>query len=183
MEAQRQTSLAQREVLTVKTLAETAALVALAGALNLIVVFRLPQGGSITLAAMVPVLLLALRRGWKVGVIAGVVFGLIVLIEEPGGVYYPTQALLDYPIAFGALGLAGFFRKLPFLGVAVGIAGRFVSHFISGVIFFASFAQEAGLSPEVYSAIYNGSYLVPELVISAVVVQLLAYARALDLYI
>lgn len=114
--------------------------------------------------------------------VAGIVFGLVVLIEEPQGVYYPTQALLDYPIAFGALGLAGFFRKLPFLGVVVGIAGRFVSHFVSGVIFFASFAP-AGLSPEVYSAFYNGSYLLPELFISAVVVQLLAYTRALDLYI
>ena len=169
-------------MLTVKTLAETAGLVALAGALNLIKVFTLPQGGSITLAAMVPVLLLALRRGWKVGIVAGIVFGLVVLIEEPQGVYYPTQALLDYPIAFGALGLAGFFRKLPFLGVVVSIAGRFASHFISGVIFFANFAP-AGTSPEVYSAIYNGSYLVPELFISTVVVQLLAYARALDLYI
>lgn len=168
-------------MLTVKTLAETATLVALAGALHLIKVFSLPQGGSITLAAMVPVLLLALRRGWKVGIVAGTVFGLIVLVEEPF-VYYPAQVLLDYPIAFGALGLAGFFRKLPFLGVAVGIAGRFVSHFISGVIFFASFAP-AGISPVVYSAIYNGSYLLPELVISALVVQLLAYARALDRYI
>ena len=173
---------ARQETDRVRIVAETAALVALAGALNLVKVYRLPQGGAITLAAMVPVLLLSLRRGWKVGILAGILFGLVVLVEEPENVYYPTQALLDYPVAFGALGLAGFFKKLPSIGVVVGIAGRFLSHFVSGVIFFASYAP-AGISPAVYSAIYNGSYLVPELVISAIVIQLLVQRKALELYL
>ncbi len=172
-------SIGQKEVLAAKTLAETAGLVALAGALNLVKVFALPQGGSITLAAMVPVLLLALRRGWRIGIVAGVVFGLVVLVEEPQYVYYPTQAVLDFPLAFGVLGLAGFFRRLPIIGVGVGIAGRFIIHFISGVIFFASFTPD-GI---VYSAVYNGSYLLPEFLISAVVIQLLVSAKALELYI
>ncbi len=171
----------RKEMFNVRIVTEVAALVALAGALHLIRVFELPQGGRITLASMVPVLLLALRRGWRVGIFAGVLFGLIVLVEEPF-VVYPTQLVLDYPLAFGALGLAGFFRKLPMAGVAVGIGGRFLSHFASGVIFFASYAPE-GTSPEVYSAIYNGSYLLPELVISAVIIQLLTYAKALDVYL
>jgi thiamine transporter len=170
-----------KETFNIRVMTEVAALVALAGALQAIKVFSLPQGGSVTLAGMVPILLLSLRRGWKLGVLGGVLLGLIAIIEEPGGVYYPTQAVLDYPVAFGALGLAGFFPKLPVLGAAVGIAGRFLAHFVSGVIFFASFAP-VGMSPEVYSAIYNGSYLLPELVVSAVVVQLLSYAKALEVY-
>lgn len=173
---------ARKEIFNIRIVTEVVALVALAAALHLIRVFELPQGGRVTLASMVPVLLLALRRGWKVGVFSGVLLGLIVIVEEPWGVYYPTQAVLDYPVAFGALGLAGFFRKTPVLGAIVGIAGRFLAHFVSGVIFFASFAPE-GMSAEVYSAIYNGSYLLPELVISAVVIQLLTYSKAMDIYL
>ncbi len=165
----------------VKVLSETAGAVALAGALNLIKIFTLPQGGSVTLASMVPVLLLALRRGWKVGITGGVLLGLVVLVEEPF-VVHPAQLLLDYPIAYGALGLSGFFRKKPLLGVTAGIAGRFMAHFLSGVIFFASFAP-SGLDPIIYSAVYNGSYLVPELAISAIVVGLLVRLKALEIYI
>ena len=171
----------KNKIFNIRIVTEVAALVALAGALHLIKIFSFPQGGSITFAAMVPILLLALRRGWQVGIFAGMLFGLIVLVEEPF-VVYPTQVVLDYPLAFGALGLAGFFRKLPVLGVAVGVAGRFLSHFVSGVIFFATYAPE-GMSAEVYSAIYNGSYLLPELVISAVVIQLLTYSKAMEVYL
>ncbi len=92
------------------------------------------------------------------------------------------QVLLDYPIAFGALGLAGFFRNRPFLGVNVGIAGRFVAHFVSGIIFFATYAPE-GMSPIVYSAIYNGSYLLPELVISVYLTYLVAETKLLKIYL
>ncbi len=164
----------------IKVMSETAGTVALAGALNLIKIFYLPQGGSVTLASMVPVFLLALRRGWKVGISGGVILGLVVLVEEPY-VVHPAQLLLDYPIAYGALGLSGFFRKQPLIGVAVGIAGRFMAHFVSGVIFFASFA--GSLDPFTYSAVYNGSYLIPELLISAVAVVLLVRLKALELYL
>ena len=164
----------------IKVLSETAGAVALAGALNLIKVFTFPQGGSVTLASMVPVILLALRRGKKVGTIAGVMLGLVVLVEEPF-VVHPAQLLLDYPVAFGALGLAGFFQKKPMIGVAVAIAGRFVTHFASGVIFFTSFA--GNLDPYTYSAVYNGSYLIPELLISALVVGLLVDLKALEIYL
>ena len=164
----------------IKVLSETAGAVALAGALDLIKVFIFPQGGSVTLASMVPVILLALRRGKKVGTIAGVMLGLVALVEEPF-VVHPAQLLLDYPVAFGALGLAGFFQKQPLGGVVVAISGRFVAHFVSGVIFFASFAGK--LDPYTYSALYNGSYLIPELLISAVVVGLLVRLKALELYL
>ncbi len=171
----------------VRVLAESAVMIALATVLNSVKVFTFPEGGSVTLGAMVPLLFLALRRGAKVGFMAGAVFGVIDVYFEPF-VYNPIQFLLDYPLAFGALGFAGLFRSRTAVagggkefrtavwavtGVAAGIAGRFVCHFLSGLIFFASYAP-SGESPALYSAVYNASYLLPEFAISAFVVFVLA---------
>ena len=167
-----------------KILTEVIAMVALAGILEFIsgfIPFTMPEGGRVTLAAMIPIFFVAVRRGPRVGILAGIAFGLVVLIEEPF-VYNPIQFLLDYPLAFGALGLAGFFRKLPLVGVAVGIAGRFVCHFISGLVFFASYAP-AGMNPALYTAIYNAWYLIPELVISEIVMFILMRRGILQVYL
>ena len=164
----------------IKIVSEVAGAVALASALNLVKVFTFPQGGSVTFASMVPISLLGLRRGWRVGTLGGIMLGLVVLIEEPF-IVHPVQLLLDYPIAFGALGLSWFFRKQPVLGVGVGLVGRFAAHFVSGVVFFASYAGD--LDSYTYSAIYNASYLIPEFVVSAVAVYLLVRAKALELYL
>jgi len=169
-----------KRVDVIKLLSETAGAVALAGALSLVKVFTFPQGGSITLASMVPIFLLALRRGWKIGILAGLMLGLVVLIEEPF-VVHPVQLLLDYPIAFGALGLAGLFRRQPVVGVGIGMVARFAAHFVSGIVFFASFAGD--LDPLTYSAIYNALYLIPEFVVSAVAIWLLVRAKALEIYL
>lgn len=158
-------------------LAEAGVLIALATVLSLVKVFSLPQGGSVTAASMVPILFLALRRGPALGLLGGAAYGLVQLAVEPM-VFHPAQVLLDYPVAFGLLGLAGFFRNRPMLGVAAGIAGRFASHWLSGVIFFAAFAGTR--HPAVHSAIYNGSYLLPELLVSAVVVSLLGRLLSLN---
>jgi thiamine transporter len=175
-----------REIQRIRLLAEVAVMVALAGALYAIKIFTLPQGGSITLASMVPIFLLALRRGPKWGIAAGVVFGLVAMVEDvyTGAevIVYPAQVIFDYPLAFGLLGLAGFFRKTPLLGIGLGVAARFCSHFVSGVLFFASFAP-AGMSPYEYSAIYNGSFLLPELVITVAIMIGLVRLRALQLYL
>lgn len=180
---------AKREVrqARVDVLAESAVMIALATILNSIKVFTFPEGGSVTMGAMVPILFLALRRGPKVGMTAGAVFGIIDVYFEPF-IYNPVQFLLDYPFAYGALGLAGLFatrvnrtpqgrtRLTPALwsvaAVALGIFSRFVCHFFSGLIFFASYAP-AGESPALYSAIYNASYLLPEFAISAFVISIL----------
>ena len=176
----------RRESLRIRLLAEVAVMVALSGSLYLVKVFTLPQGGSITLASMVPVFLLALRRGPRTGIAAGIIFGLVALVEDVSSgfevIVFPTQVVLDYPLAFGLLGLAGFFRKTPLLGVAVGVAARFCSHFVSGFLFFASYAP-AGTSPYVYSAIYNGSFLIPEMVITAIIMFGLVRLKALQLYL
>jgi thiamine transporter len=164
-----------------KIIAEIVVVVALSYALNLIVLFRMPQGGSVTVVSMVPILWLALRRGTKIGVLAGVIFGLVDMMPQPF-VVHPVQFLLDYPLAFGSLGLAGLFQKHPIAGVVTGIFGRFVCHFVSGVVFFAMYTP-AGMNPVIYSAIYNGSYLVVELVFSIVIMYVLVRRGLVSMYL
>jgi len=128
---------------------------------------------------MIPLILLALRQGFVVGTVAGFAYGLLDLLIDPF-VVHPVQVLLDYPLAFGALGLAGFFPPTvrgAILGSTVAVLGRFVFHFLSGIVFFSSYAWE-GWSPAAYSAVYNAGYLVPSLVIALVVV--VALMKALE---
>lgn len=158
-------------------LVETAVMVALAYVLNLIIVFKMPNGGSVTAGSMIPILLIGLRHGTRWGVTAGVLFGFLqALMAESGYIVSPVQMLIDYPVAFGVLGLAGLAaNKTEWLGgmlSALAIIGRFAAHVISGVIYFASYAPE-GQNVWVYSLGYNASYMVPEMIISAVLLVLL----------
>jgi len=157
----------------------------MAGALALVshFFFELPQGGTINIG-MVPLFWLALRRGPKIGIFAGAVFGVVDLVIEPF-VVNPIQFILDYPLAFACLGLAGFFRNLsvagPVAGVVVGGTCRFVSHFVSGVVYFSGYAPP-GLSPVAYSIIYNGTYMVPSIIICAFAIGLLQKSGTLNIY-
>lgn len=164
-----------------RIVAEVSVMVALAVALDSIRVFTLPQGGSITAGEMVPILLVALRRGVRVGVFAGVVLGIVDLYFE-FFVVNPIQFFLDYPIAYGALGLAGVFKQrgplISAIGVAFAIGCRFLSHFVSGVVFFGANAPP-GENVAVYSALYNAGFLVPGLIISEFVIVVLVRAGAL----
>lgn len=128
------------------------------------------QGGSVTAASLVPIILIAFRYGGRTGLIVGIVHGLIQLIIGPY-IVHPIQLLLDYPIAFGLIGLCGFFGKNKILGIIVGLMGRFLMHFISGIIYFSSYAPK-GWNPAYYSFIYNISYIIPEILISIVVFKL-----------
>lgn len=159
--------------------------IALANALYLISKFylpflHLPQGGSITIASMVPLLWFALRRGLRWGVEAGIIYGLVHMVIS-GDIYYPAQILLDFPLAFGALGIAGAFQNKPLVGVGVGIFGRFMCHFVSGAIFFGQYAW-AGWNVFAYSAIYNASYLVPEFIIDTIIIYTLLKTNVLRAY-
>jgi thiamine transporter len=169
-----------------KIFAEMIVFIALAEALYIISrlylpFLHLPEGGSITLGSMVPLIWFALRRGLRWGLEAGLVYGLV-HIAIFGEISYPTQVLLDYPLAFGALGLAGAFQKHPITGVAVALSGRFICHFVSGVVFFGQYAW-AGWNVFAYSAAYNASYLVPEFIISAVVIFILLKRNVLYIYL
>lgn len=153
-----------------RRLAETGVALALAFVLHKYVFYQLPNGGRITAGSMVPIFYIALRWGGPWGIATGIVNGLLVYVSEPFFVH-PVQWLLDYPIAFGALGLAGFLPKVPGVAIILGGAGRFLSHYLSGVVFFASYAPK-GQSPWLYSALYNGSYMLPEVIISVVLTYL-----------
>jgi thiamine transporter len=159
-----------------RVLTEAALAVALAFVLGFVVLFKMPFGGSVSLE-MIPLILLALRQGWKVGIVAGAAYGLLDLAIDPY-VVHPVQLLLDYPLAFGVLGLAGLFKPTvqgAVMGATVAVLARFVCHFLSGVIFFASYAPE-GMNPLFYSAAYNAAYLAPSLGIVIVVTVVLLKA-------
>lgn len=137
--------------------------IAISFVLSYIRFYHWPQGGSITPASMLPLFIFAYYYGPGPGVIVGMAYGFLQLIQDPFIVQW-VQVLLDYPLAFGALGLAGFFRKNLSLGILVGGFGRFFSHFLSGVFFFASYAPK-GMSPIVYSLLVNGSIIGVEVAI------------------
>jgi len=141
---------------------------------------RLPQGGSVTLASMVPLLWFSLRRGLRWGLEACTIYGLVRILG--GDLYYPAQILLDYPLAFGSLGLAGAFKKVPILGVAVGMIGRYTFHVISGLLFFQEYAW-AGWNSIAYVFAYNATYMVPELIVSSIIIGIIAQRKLLDIYL
>ena len=170
-----------KQSFSTRIIAEIAIFAALSTALSFITFVVFPQGGSVTAGSMVPMLWLSLRRGPKIGLFAGAVYGMVQLAVMPQ-IYYPLQVVIDYPLAFGCLGLAGFFKKRLLVGAAVSVTGRFVMHLISGAIFFAEFAPE-GMNPWVYSALYNGSYMLPEMVISLAIIYLLKKTNVLNVYL
>jgi len=160
-----------------RIIAEIAISVALSTALSFFKILSMPFGGSVTLGSMVPLFILAYRRGPKIGIIAGTIHGLIQLAFEPY-ILTPFQVILDYPLPWACIGLAGYFKNKPMLGVAIGITGRFICHYVSGVIFWYMYAER--WAPIIYSAVYNGLYLIPEFFITAVLVYLLIKRGILD---
>ena len=147
-------------------ISEVAVSVSLAVICSLIRVWEMPQGGSVALT-MIPIILVALRCGAVAGMTTGVIYGVISLLIA-GVIYHPMSVVLDYVLAFGILGVAGFFKKNIkgiIFGTLVAVAGRFVCATISGAVLFKSFAP-AGQNPWVYSVIYQATYLVPELIIT-----------------
>jgi thiamine transporter len=179
----------RKTVFETKVLAEIIIFAALsAGLYTLTLPFlTLPFGGSVTAGSMVPIFWLALRRGHKVGIAGGVIFGLVALFIDIVRLPYspiaanPASVLFDYVLAFGALGAAGLFKKHPLAGVTAASTLKFLSHFVSGVIFWSIYAPE-GLSPIVYSAIYNGSFMTAETVISLILVYLIIKSKYLKIY-
>jgi thiamine transporter len=164
----------------VKILAEATVFVALTIVLKdaLPPIYHMPQGGSVTIAGLVPLLWFALRRGVKYGVFAGLIYGLIHATLPGSYIIHPVQGLLDYPLAFAALGLVGAVKKIPIIGIAVGIIGRFLCSFAAGIVFFTAFSIDGIIG----SATYNGIYLIPEFIITAIVIYVLLKRKLLNVY-
>ncbi|TWI54492.1 energy-coupled thiamine transporter ThiT [Halalkalibacter nanhaiisediminis] len=139
------------------------------------------MGGSISLI-MVPIFVIAFRRGWKVGVLTGFLVGVLTLITG-GYVVHPIQLIFDYPLPYLVLGFASIFvaRSVSHapkvsaivFGLLFATTLRFFSHYFSGVIWFGEFAPD-GMSPHLYSFFYNISYLLPEMLLTLVILVLLA---------
>lgn len=156
--------------LDTKVIVEIAVTAALAFVLSFVRLYRMPQGGSITLE-MVPIFYLAFRSGVVPACWAGGLLGLLNLFGD-AYIIHPVQLIMDYPLPFAMLGLAGLLPNRPILGVIVGSAGRLLIHTLAGVIFWASYAPE-GQNVWIYSIGYNATYLVPQMVLSAIVIVVL----------
>lgn len=148
---------------------------ALAAILHALKLYHMPQGGSVTLGSMIPILLIAFFYGPEAGYLTGFLYGMINLIQDPF-ILHPIQVLFDYPLPFMALGLAGYFKGRYLAGTVIGIIGRFLFHFISGVVFFASYAPQ-GVSPYLYSFLFNASYLSVECIVCVVIMRILPIDR------
>ncbi|MGI6706194.1 MAG: energy-coupled thiamine transporter ThiT [Clostridia bacterium] len=144
--------------------------IAIAFTLSYVRIVRFPQGGSITPASMLPVMAFAFMFGPAPGLLAGTVYGLLQLLQD-FYVVHPVQLIIDYILAFGALGLAGFFRKNFILGVFTGGFVRLLCHFVSGMVFFAEYAPP-GQPAAIYSLIYNISVIGPDILICLAVAML-----------
>jgi thiamine transporter len=183
-------SKSKKTIFDTKVLAEVIIFASLSACLYTLTLpfLTLPFGGSVTAGSMMPIFWLALRRGYKVGIIGGVIFGLVALPIDIVRLPYspiaanPASVLFDYVIAFGVLGTAGLFKKYPLVGVAVASVLKFFSHFISGVIFWSIYAEYYGLSPIIYSAIYNGSFMTAETIISLVLMYFIIKYNYLKIF-
>lgn len=162
----------------VRILVEGGMMIALATILSYVKIYSAPMGGSVTAGSMIPIILFAIRWGMIPGITIGGLYGILQFILEPY-FYHPLQLILDYPLAFGLLGLSGIAYHIKnkddisgyvkaFLAIFIGILGRTISHVLSGVIFFAEYAGD--MNPWLYSIVYNAYYLVPELIISSIVI-------------
>ncbi len=173
--------------LRTRALTEGAILLALATVLNYlsgILFASLPQGGSVTLA-MFPVLLYAHRWGVGQGLLMGFAYGLLDMLFSGGYAWGWQSILLDYLVAYTALGIGGAFRGKDwgiFPGVVLGCLGRYAVHHISGVTLYRIVSPTAieGLEslgafsdPNLYSLVYNGVYMLPNTVIALVIAGLL----------
>ena len=176
-----------------RTLVECALMIAVGTVLAQIKIFEMPFGGSVTLVSMVPFILVSFRHGVKWGLFTGFVNSLLQMLlgfyAPPAGTVaaFVGVVLLDYVLAFTLLGLAGVIAK-PFknhlLGVAAGTAAvcviRFLCSFLSGALLWGSYQESyewaRGMSVWLYSFIYNGSYMLPELLITTVCAVILCKA-------
>lgn len=142
--------------------------IALSFALSYIRLFKLPQGGSVTFASLLPLMIYSYMFGIKKGVTAGFIYGILQAVQDPW-IIHPAQFLLDYPIAFAMIGLSGIFRelnlfkKIPSLSFALGgvfaVIFRYLCHALSGIFAFSSYAPEQ-FNAVAWGFLYNSFSLV-----------------------
>ena len=172
--------MSQTNISNAKKIAEAAVMLAVATVLSLIKILDLPYGGSVTIACMLPVVIIAYRHGVKLGLLTGLVFGIIQQLLGLNTLSYVSTwqsviavIMLDYIVAFMVIGLGGVFRKLPsqanalLFGTIFVCILRYACHVISGATVWAglSIPTNAAL---IYSFGYNATYMIPETIVTAV---------------
>lgn len=165
---------------------ECAIMIAMAFVLSFIKVFDLPYGGSVTAASMVPIIIAGYRHGLKWGLTTGFAYSLLQLLTGLGNVAYATTwiaavaiIVLDYIVAFTVLGLVGLFERnkkqttVLVTGTAIVCILRYICHVITGCTVWAgvSIPSSDGLW---YSLVYNGSYMIPETIVTIIVIALIS---------
>lgn len=163
-----------------KKLCESAIFIALSLALMPIEIPGPAFGGDIDLV-MIPLFILSYRNGWKYGIASGAVFGFLKCLIGGGIGWGLPSVMLDYVLAYAAVGVAGFFKDKYWaieLSTFIGCIARFIIHFISGVtIYMITVPTEvAGVTfanPVIYSIVYNAVYMLPNTVIAVIIMALL----------
>lgn len=185
-------SVSDRKANPTLTLVHGALCIALAFVLSYFKLFSMPAGGSITLASMLPMMVYANRYGVKKGLLAGLVYGLLQYIQGGYFVHW-IQFLLDYPIAFALIGLAGLTKgdKNLVFSVLIGGTSRFLCHLISGILVFGEYVMIGAdavsgigfgtmLSANfVASFVYNAPYLYADIAICAIIALLPPFRNAI----
>ena len=164
-----------------------AVLIALAAVLSVFAVFHLPNGGSVTIGSLVPIILFSLCYPTRWALLVSVTYGLLQMML---GFYAPPTedvlsfvivVLFDYLVAFGVLGFAGGIYRRFSLNKAAGIlisttvvcVLRFLCHFFTGILIWDVYAPE-GQSVLLYSLLYNGSYMLFETIITVAILGFLS---------
>jgi len=174
---------AARRSTTTQEMAEMGLAVALGVALNYLskAIWSMPMGGTLELG-IIPVLYIALKWGWRDGIIAGLALGFVTMATDWYFVH-PMQIVLDYPLPGLVVGVAGLpvFRRGHnwWIGVLTGGVLRYACHVVSGVIFFASYAKDWHMTPLIYSLAYNAAYVAPSIAIGILVLVPLRRVKAL----
>ena len=163
-----------------KILVESAILIALSTVLSLIKIWQMPLGGSLTLLSMLPICYISIRHGLKWGIGAAFVYSCIQLSMDIAAAMgwglnaarWAGMIAFDYIIPFTALGVAGIFAKKGIKGIIAGttlaLVLRFLSHVISGSIIFDIWMPEGWANPFIYSIAYNGTFMLPELILTLI---------------
>jgi len=161
-----------------KLIAEAGVFLALSIVLEYVTLFipRLPQGGKIISLGMIPLLTFAILRGGIPGMTMGFAMGIIFYFVDPFFLH-PLQYILDYPIAFSLVGVAGFIaqegEKWIYAAIPTGLFLRFLAHFASGVIFFKAYMPEGFKNIYLYSAAYNAAFIIPTAIVCILIVPYL----------
>ena len=179
-------------------LCQSGIFIALATVLSFLPVYKMPMGGSVTLASMLPILLIGIRFGYKWGLGASFLYALIQVAQAliSGDVFATSMSagvvivclLFDYLVPFTILGLSAFAKPKEGEKINIGkamatfsviIVVRFLCHYLTGVTIWGQWAPE-GMGPFLYSLIYNGQYMLPELIITVAIAFFILSSKQIE---